>query len=302
VPWPYALPTVPALSRGTLDRAAERRTDEAWLAAAWHHPATRVLVVGERGSVAPPTGDRLALVPPGEAPDGERYLLGTAADGAAVFAVRAAGPDEPPAGAVTARDVGASLRGDDAGLLVHAVALANWHARHPHCPRCGALTEVTAAGASRTCVRDETEHYPRTDPAMIVLVVDGADRALLGAHRRTGPGRWTTLAGFVEAGESVEQAVRREVVEEAGVVVADVAYAGSQPWPFPASLMLGCYGRAAAGDDLRPDGDEVLDVRWFDRDELGAATAAGTVRLPSRTSIARLLIEGWYGAELPGSW
>lgn len=299
MPWPYALPTVPALSRGSLDRAAEHRGDEDWLAKAWDDPASRVLVVGGRGTIAATPQDRLVLVAPTRAPGGERYLLGVDAEGAAVFAVRQEAPIE---GGVTMRDIGALVTGDEAGLLVHAVALANWHATHTHCPRCGTPTELRQAGHSRVCPRDGSEHYPRTDPAMIVLVVDEDDRALLGHHERSTAGGFTTLAGFVEAGESLEQAVRREVAEEAAVAVDEIAYAGSQPWPFPASLMLGCYARAR-GVVPRPDGAEVLEVRWFTRADLARELGEGVVRLPPRVSIARLLIEGWYGGELVSpSW
>jgi NAD+ diphosphatase len=132
-----------------------------------------------------------------------------------------------------------------------------------------------------------------------VLVVDEADRALLGHHGRSPTRGFTTLAGFVEPGESLEQAVRREVAEESGITVSDIAYAGSQPWPFPASLMLACYA-LATGAAPQPDGVEVLDVRWFSRQTLSDQMATGLVRLPPRVSIARLLIEGWYGGELPG--
>jgi NAD+ diphosphatase len=297
VTWPYTLPATPALSRGTLDRGAERRGDAAWLQAAWESPAGRVLVVGPEGRVHPPSSDRLRLIPPAHAPEGERYLLGV--DGsAAVFAVRA---ELPIPDGVTVRDIGAQLSGSQAGLLVHAVALANWHATHGHCPRCGAVTEVAMAGHERICPQDGSEHFPRTDPAMIVLVVDEADRALLGHHGRSPAGGFSTLAGFVEPGESLEQAVRREVAEEAAVEIADIAYAGSQPWPFPASLMLGCFARAK-GVDPKADGVEVLEARWFTREALARETEAGTVRLAPRVSIARLLIEGWYGAELLGRW
>jgi NAD+ diphosphatase len=293
--WPYALPTTPTLSRGMLDRAAERRGDSGWLRAAWESPTSRVLVIGPGGRVAPTDKDRLALIPSRDAPDGERYLLGVEGD-TTVFAVRA---QQPIAEGVTVRDIGAQLPGLEAGLLVHAIALANWHATHQHCPRCGAPTEVAMAGHERVCPHDGSEHFPRTDPAMIVLVVDEADRALLGHHGRSPTRGFTTLAGFVEPGESLEQAVRREVAEEAGITVTDIAYAGSQPWPFPASLMLACYA-LATGAPPQPDGVEVLDVRWFRRQSLSDQMATGLVRLPPRVSIARLLIEGWYGGELPG--
>ena len=144
------------------------------------------------------------------------------------------------------RDVGAELTAREAGLATTAVALDAWHDRHPRCPRCGAPTRVRAGRLVRVCVVDGSEHYPRTDPAVIMAVVDDDDRILLGHAAHWAPGRCSTLAGFVEAGESLEHAVRREVLEETGVVVGDVTYRGSQPWPFPASLMLGF--RAARAD------------------------------------------------------
>jgi NAD+ diphosphatase len=203
------------------------------------------------------------------------------------------------------REVGTRLGDRDAGLLVIAVALSNWHATHPRCPRCGAITSPSLAGWSRTCPQDSTQHFPRNDPAVIVLVTDDADRALLGRRGDWPPGWFSTLAGFVEAGESAEMAVVREIAEEAGVTV-DVGrldYLGSQPWPFPSSLMLGYRARVTADSgEARPDGEEITELRWFSRTELAAAAADGTVKVPPPLSIARRLVEHWYGAELPGSW
>lgn len=186
-----------------------------------------------------------------------------------------------------------------------AVALDNWLRTHTRCPRCGTETVFHDAGWSRRCPADGTDHFPRTDPAVIVLVRDRDDRALLGRQVRWPEGWFSTLAGFVEAGESAEAAVRREVQEESGVVVSsatdDLWYLGSQPWPFPCSLMLGYH---AWTDDptVAVDGEEIGEARWFTRDELADACASGEVRLPPPISIARRLVERWYGAELPGDW
>jgi NAD+ diphosphatase len=180
----------------------------------------------------------------------------------------------------------------DAGLLVHAVGLTNWHASHPRCPRCGTPTEVVQGGAVRRCPEDGSEHFPRTDPAVIVLVHDGADRALLGRQASWPQGRYSTLAGFVEPGESAEQAVVREVQEESGVRVREVTYRASQPWPFPSSLMLGF--RALADGDVEPvarDG-ELEDVRWFTREEFRDRFTGG----PPQVSIAYTLISDWVAA------
>jgi NAD+ diphosphatase len=210
-----------------------------------------------------------------------------------------------------ARDLRAAaglLRDDDLEQLMHAVALAGWHDSHPRCSRCGEPTQPIQAGYARRCPADGSQHFPRTDPAVIVLVLDGAepghDRCLLGRQASWPAGRFSTLAGFVEPGETVEQALAREVAEEVGVAVESVGYAGSQPWPFPASLMLAAYATAAEGarDDaaLRPDGTEIVEARWFDRQGLAAALASGEVLVPPALSVARRLIEGWYGGRLRG--
>ncbi len=211
---------------------------------------------------------------------------------------RGAQPDAHGAVWTSLRAVGAVLSARDAGLATTAVALDHWHGRHPRCPRCGGPTDSTAGGWVRVCRDDGSEHYPRTDPAVIMSVVDDDDRLLLG-HAAAWPAqRYSTLAGFVEAGESLEAAVRREVAEETGVVVTDVEYVASQPWPFPNSLMLGFRARAH-GAPPRPDGTELTDARWFTRAELAAAVAVGDVVPPGRTSIARALIEAWFGGPLP---
>ncbi len=199
------------------------------------------------------------------------------------------------------REAGADLPARDAGLATMAVALDEWHTRHSRCPRCGAPTVPAQAGWIRVCTADGSEHYPRTDPAIIVAVVDDDDRILLGHNAAWPEGRFSTLAGFVEAGESAEHAVAREVAEETAVLVDRVDYRGSQPWPFPASLMLAFRGHAAT-TEVHADGAEVTLARWFTRDELAAATAGGEVLLPMRTSVAYALITDWFGAPLPTRW
>lgn len=300
-----------SLARATLDRAAHLRTDADALAGLWAQPGTRVLVVAGgqalvRDGEDNGGGDRaaLVLVEPGQAPAGERAFLGLDGGGRAYFAVGASQlprvvGDDHDVHAAGLRAAGSLLDARDAGMFVHAVALFNWHATHPRCPRCGAETEMAADGHLRRCPRDGSEHYPRTDPAVIMAVIDGDDRLLLG-HQATWPdGRFSTLAGFVEPGESLEMAVAREVAEETGVVVETVDYAGSQPWPFPCSLMLGFFARSSSVA-VTPDGVEITDARWFTREDLAAAVAAGDVLLPPAVSIARHLIEGWYGGEITG--
>lgn len=206
-------------------------------------------------------------------------------------------PDESRWGNL--RTVATALSDRDAGLFTEALAMANWHATHTHCPRCGTPTVVEQAGWVRRCLEEGTEVFPRTDPAVIVTVLDGDDRLLLGSNAMWEHSRYSLLAGFVEPGESFEAAVEREIFEEAGIRVVDAHYKGSQPWPFPASVMVGMTARLA--DDqlasaLDPDGEEILDLRWFSRDELWAAREQ--IILPGRSSIARALIEDWYGGPL----
>lgn len=192
----------------------------------------------------------------------------------------------------------------DAGLFTSAVALANWHRTHQHCPRCGARTEPANAGWTRRCPVDDSEHYPRTDPAIIVAVVGRDDRILLGHNPAWPERRYSTLAGFVEPGECLEDAVRREVAEETGIVVGAVTYLGSQPWPFPASLMLGFVARAES-DAIVVDAEEISDARWFSRQDIATLVPAGQLITPGGVSIARRLVEHWYGGPLPlgpGSW
>ena len=198
------------------------------------------------------------------------------------------------------RDVGGDLSDRDAGLAATAVALAAWHARHPRCPRCGEPTQIDQAGWARRCTNDGTLHYPRTDPAVIVAVTDDAGRLLL-AHAASWPARrFSLVAGYVEPGESLEAAMHREVAEECGLQIAQLAYVGSQPWPFPASLMLAFRARAAGGT-LTVDDSEITDAMFVERGALGALVRRGDILLPQRSSIARALIEDWYGERLPGA-
>ncbi|MEQ4207770.1 NAD(+) diphosphatase [Actinopolymorpha sp. B17G11] len=299
-----------ALARSTLDRATERRRNAAWVDARWADPRCRVLVVVD-GEV-PVTDDATALLftTPEELddpqPPEERYLLGLDSEGVPYFAVPGPTPAEPNSSAggsrrAGLRDAGAILSDRDSGLFVHAVALVNWHAAHPCCARCGAATRPTAGGHVRRCPSCGAEHFPRTDPAIIVLVFDEDDRCLLGRQPSWPVGRFSTLAGFVEPGEPLEHAVAREVDEETGIKVVDPEYAGSQPWPFPSSLMLGFFARAVT-TQIKVDEEEIAEARWLSREELRTAIDSGELLLPGKVSIARRLIETWYGEELPGSW
>jgi NAD+ diphosphatase len=290
----YSLRGPLPLARAGVDRSGHRRADDEWLETNWKDPSTRAFVVAD-GLVAV-DGGRLVLGSTSEMPDGERFFLGVDDGEVAYFAVHVDGshPDPRAAGLRQAAPV---LDARDGGLIVHAIALANWHQTHRHCARCGELTTVAYAGHVRRCPADGSEHFPRTDPAVIVLVVDGDDRCLLGRQDGWPAGWFSTLAGFVEPGESAEQAVVREVAEETGIVVTASAYAGSQPWPFPSSLMLGYYARAD-GAEPQPDGVELSEAHWYSRDDLDVALRAGQVRLSPSVSISRRLIEGWYGSKL----
>jgi len=257
-------------------------------------------------------------VPPAQAPEGLRFLLGVDAGGTAYFGLAGppgglgAGPMPPPGADMeppgpgvrpaALRQVGPLLGDRDAGLLTHAVALANWHARHTHCPRCGALTVPAPAGHMRRCPVDGSEHFPRIDPAVIMLVTDDEDRCLLARNRLWPPRRVSILAGFVEAGESAEQAVAREVGEETGIAVSGIRYVGSQAWPMPQSLMLGFRAYAGHGQQITVDNEEIAEARWLTRAELAAEVAAGELLLPPPVSIAHQIIQSWYGSPLPGTW
>jgi NAD+ diphosphatase len=282
-----------SLSRATVDRDSLRRLDTTWLEAAWNDPAVRVVRTSEGTASVTDDGARLAVDVRPDAPEDERIFLGVEGE-VPYFAVEV---DEADDTFRSLREIGSLLDARDAGLVVHAVAIANWHRTHTHCPRCGATTHVTSGGHSRVCDADGSEHYPRTDPAVIMSVIDEDDRLLLGHQSLWPDKRFSTLAGFVEPGESLEAAVRREVAEEAGLLVGAVDYLGSQPWPFPASLMLGFAAQALSTEVSLRD-EEISEARWFTRAELAEAVRTEQVLLPPAVSIARRLIEHWYGGPI----
>ena len=286
------------LAHSTVDRASELRTDAGKLAELWHQ-ARIIILVNDRLSA----GDTyLRFHASSEIPTGagERYFLGLdPQDGQSYFSWHTDEDVIPEEELRTLRQMGAMLSDFEAGLAVHAVALGNWHRAHPRCSKCGAPTRVDLGGAVRICLVDASQHHPRTDPAVIVLVKDGGDRILLG-HQATWPaGRFSNLAGFVEPGESFEQCVVREVAEESGVVVHSIRYLGSQPWPFPASIMVAFEAITSDVSTARPDGEEITELRWFSRGEMKAAVQAGEIQLPPSISVARRMIEYWYGADAP---
>lgn len=297
------------LAAAPLDRLGHLRGDAAWLADALARgrflPVWQRQVLISEGEPATPVmltaGDAAGLEP-----GAERVLLGELA-GTPCFALPLAGAEPPllPGRFADIRAIGHALAAGDAALLAYARAMAGWHERHRHCSRCGACSEPVEAGHARLCPACGAKHFPRVDPAIIVLVAD-EERCLLGRPPAWPPGRYSAIAGFVEPGETLEDAVRREVLEETGVSVETVGYVGSQPWPFPSSLMLGFRARPAGGEIRLRDG-ELEDARWVRRDDI----VNGAIMLPPLVSIAYRLIEQWFdtapGRRLaqearPGPW
>jgi NAD+ diphosphatase len=197
--------------------------------------------------------------------------------------------------AMSLRDAGARVSQEDGGLLAYATAIVSWHRRHRFCANCGHPTEIAEAGHVRRCPNCGAIHHPRTDPVVIMLIHDG-DRVLLGRQARWPERRYSALAGFVEPGESLEEAVAREAEEESGVQLDDIRFRSSQPWPFPASLMVGFHARYAGGEAGVRD-HELEDVRWFTREEIANAVRGnGNLQLPPPVAIARRLIDEWLEA------
>jgi NAD+ diphosphatase len=277
-----------------LDRAGEHRADPKWVAARRADPAARAVVAGNGGIHL--EGGRLGLVPLEEGEEG--ILLGVG-DGGPVFAVEADGRPLELAGL---REAAAMLPQAEGGLAAYAAAMLNWHRTHRFCANCGNATDVCDAGFMRRCPRCGREHHPRTDPVVIMLVERG-DEIMLGRQAAWPRRRYSALAGFVEPGESLEEAVAREVREESGVEIGTPRYVSSQPWPFPMSLMLGFVAPWATGEPRVVD-EELQDARWFTREEIAEAAledeswesdpGAG-LQLPPRLAIARRLVEHWLG-------
>jgi NAD+ diphosphatase len=284
------------------DRAAAERDEPGLLERARADRDTRVLVVhGAVAARAAGEAPRLHAISPQDVPDGAEWgFLGRAVDGAAVLvaAFDPAGPApvEAPGGWAGPRDIGAALEPAAADTLVVAVSLGRWLVGHRFCPTCGGRAALRQAGWSRRCESCGREHFPRNDPAVIVAITDpGRARLLLGANAAWGGRMHSCFAGFVEAGESLETAIHREMLEEAGVRLTGLRYVSSQPWPYPHSLMLGFEVVAVDPDEARADGTEIVSLRWFTRAEIGEALAGrGDVRLPGAASIAHRLIRGWF--------
>ena len=304
-----AFASPPAFAGASLDRASVLRTDERWVGERRRDPQSRAIgVATEAILMAGESAAGPARIEPevlGASSPAEPVLLGLE-HGRALFAVDLEGvaAEEiekvaPGARLVGVREAGGLLSQSEGGLVAYAAALLNWHRRHPRCAVCGAATRSEEAGHLRRCPGCGATHHPRTDPVVIMLVT-GEDRVLLGRQRVWPAGLYSALAGFVEPGESLEAAVAREVREEAGIEVSDPRYVSSQPWPFPGSLMLGFVAAHAGGEAAVGDG-ELEDVRWFTRAEVTAAVErSGPLWVPPPVAIARRLIDGWLGEAASG--
>jgi len=284
-----------------LDRAGLRRKDPDLLPSLLKESSTRVveLIAGRAEVIESEREIALSLRSPSGQDAGRlAVFLGQDGQGTAYVGVVGETAGQPETSQWrTLREVGALLSDRDAGLFATMQGLANWHASHTHCPRCGAPTEPDQSGWIRRCTQDGSEHYPRTDPAVIMAVTDADDRLLLARSPHWPQGRLSVLAGFVEPGESLEAAVAREVLEEVGVVVEQVRYLGNQPWPFPSSLMVGFTSRAV-DPALHLDQEEIVEAVWVSREELPEMVLAGRFGISPTVSIARRIIEHWYGEAI----
>ncbi len=286
---------------GGIDRAAHRRTDEEWIAER---------LDGREGRIVPIYRSQ-NLVLAGDPPRGvilessRRLLMGAGAvvflgliDEIAHFAADFSAYDDPPLEEHgqfrDMRGIGQLLAHQEGALMVYARATIQWHARHRFCGVCGSPSESRVSGHMRKCTNQAcaTEHFPRLDPAVIMLVHDGGDRLILGRQKNWPSGQHSVLAGFVEPGECLEDAVAREIEEEVGVPITNIQYHSSQPWPFPSSIMLGFTARATDAT-LNVDREELEDARWFTREDLLRSPENSDFRLPRTDSISRRLIEDW---------
>ena len=282
------------LAVAEVDRSAHLRSDEAYIKSAW--PNALVLQFVSEKFVS--YSNQLTFVKGaslGEYDSQIDYFLGVK-DGENFF-LRHLNDETLTSEFKSLRAIGSFLSPRDIGLAVHAQGLANWHSKHPRCSLCGGPTVVVLAGAVRRCPTDQSEHYPRTDSAIIVLIKNDKDQILLGRQKVWPKNRFSTFAGFVEPGESFEHCVVREVREEAGVELAQINYLGSQPWPFPASLMIAFEAITNTPQLARPDGEEIEEIRWFSRADMKAAILDKSLILPLEISVARQMIKAWYGKD-----
>ena len=289
-----------------LDRASELRSDEAALDRLW----STAKIIRVSNSKLATDGKSLLFLSAAEVEEliaskvftsGDKYFLGIdTASKVAYFAwdcdeVGLSAGETSTEGLASLRELGGTLDEFELGISMQATALSNWHRSHPHCSKCGAETKSTLGGSVRVCVKDQSQHHPRTDSAVIVLVKDKDDRILLGHQPIWPDGRFSTFAGFLEPGETFEQCVEREVFEESGVKVNEIKYLGSQPWPFPASIMIAFSAVVDDPSTAKADGVEITEVRWFSRAELKSSVADGSLLLPPTISVARKMIAMWFG-------
>jgi NAD+ diphosphatase len=280
------------LAVAEIERSAHLRSDEAYLQSSW----TNALVLQFNSEKFASQSNQLTFVKGaslGEYDSQIDYFLGVK-DGENFF-LRHLNDETLTSEFKSLRAIGSFLSPRDIGLAVHAQGLANWHSKHPRCSLCGGPTVVVLAGAVRRCPADQSEHYPRTDSAIIVLIKNDKDQILLGRQKVWPKYRFSTFAGFVEPGESFEHCVIREVREEAGVELTKINYLGSQPWPFPASLMIAFEAITNTPELARPDGDEIEEIRWFSREDMKSAILDKSLILPFEISVARQMINAWYG-------
>ena len=294
-----------------IDRAGELRTNQSTLDGLWQrakilHIADGRIAAHDEKLTFESAAQISTISASGKFTEGSRYFLGLdLTDRSPYFVwdtqwVGDVTDEVKSEGFTTLREIGAQLSPIESELALHATALSNWHLAHPRCPRCGGPTRVDLGGAARYCDADQSQHHPRTDSAVIVLIKDRADRILLG-HQPVWPeGRFSTFAGFLEPGETFEQCVSREVFEESHIKVSEIKYLGSQPWPFPASIMIAFEAVTDNPEAAQGDGEEITEVKWFSRAELKAAAADGSLLLPPTISVARKMIEGWLGEKAIG--
>jgi NAD+ diphosphatase len=285
--WSDELSGVAWSTASALDRVGHHRRSAEWVAQLWRSPDARLLKLDADANFTTHADGTLRLVTPFVDYDDQRHRLLGLLDGAPIFAVQAVVDGEVR----SLREVGGSLSDEQRDIAAAATALVRWHQLEPFCPRCGEETRVIDGGFARHCTKCDEQHFPRTDPAVIVAVVDADDRLLLGRQASWGT-RVSVLAGFVEAGESLEQTIHREVGEEVDVSLDRVRYFGSQPWSFPRSLMTGFFARASS-TAVCVDADEIAWAGWFTREELTAQLDAGDIGLPGPSSIAHRLIATW---------
>lgn len=287
--------SAPAFTGARLDRADEIRTDEAKLAQAWQHEGAYII---EMDGLDPVPADAGVLATRPIGPDdqlADHALLGLREDGAPLF-VTIARSDVPHGAGFSPKiwELAPLLSPEELALFGGARSLVDWHARDGFCPKCGHATVPAKGGWARRCTGCEAEHFPRVDPVVIMLA-EYRGKVLIGRGASWPPRRFSALAGFVEPGEAIEEAVRREIREEAGIVVDRVDYLTSQPWPFPSSLMIACIAQAR-GDRLKIDTNELSEAIWVSRDEVRAAFAEDENALflpPSSVAIAHHMLKHW---------